>query len=86
MEILWWLVPPAVATGLAMVWVSWLGRAGRGQVDPEVAARRLGDAMARPTRVSRVAPPPGDPAERSNGVAVRSSSRRSGTGSTRRAS
>ena len=49
MEILWWLAPPAVATGLAMVWVSWLGRAGRGQVDPEVAVRRLGDAMARPT-------------------------------------
>jgi hypothetical protein len=86
-EILWWLVPPAVATGLAMVWVSWLGRAGRGQVDPEVAVRRLGDAIARPTRVSRAsAPRPSGPEERSTGIAVRPSSRPSGTGSTRRAS
>ena len=52
MEILWWLAPPVVATVLAMLWVSWLGREGRGEVDPEVAARRLGDAMARPTRVT----------------------------------
>ena len=86
-EILWWLVPPVVATGLAMVWVSWLGRDGRGQVDPEVAVRRLGDAMARPTRMSRTAAPrPSSPEERSTGVAVRPSSRPPGTGSTRRAS
>ena len=51
-EILWWLAPPVVATVLAMVWVSWLGREGRGEVDREVAVRRLGDAMSRPTRVS----------------------------------
>jgi hypothetical protein len=86
-EILWWLAPPAVATALAMVWVSWLGRAGRGQVDPDVAARRLGDAMARPTRVARTsAPRPNAAGERSTGVAVRPSSRASGTGSTRQAS
>ena len=86
-EILWWLAPPTVATGLAMVWVSWLGRAGRGQVDPEVAVRRLGDAMARPTRVSRTSTPRTSAAgERSTGVAVRPSSRPSGTGSTRQAS
>ena len=40
MQILWWLAPPAVATVLAMVWVAWLGRAGRGRIDREVAVRR----------------------------------------------
>jgi len=84
-EILWWLAPPVVATGLAMGWVSWLGRAGRGQVDPEVAARRLGDAMARPPRVTRAAARrPTTAEERGTGIAVRSSSRTPGT--TRRAS
>jgi hypothetical protein len=83
-EILWWLAPPVVATVLAMGWVSWLGRAGRGQVDPDVAARRLGDAMARPTRLARAFPRPSSPEERGTGVAVRPSSRTSGT--TRRAS
>jgi len=81
-EILWWLAPPVVATSLAMLWVSWWGREGRGEVDREVAVRRLGDAMAKPTRVpprtTRRVPGPGD---RSTGVAVRPSSR-----STRRAS
>jgi hypothetical protein len=76
-EILWWLAPPVVATALAMVWVSWWGREGRGEVDREVAVRRLGDAMAKPSRVSprtaaRRTPGPGD---RSTGVAVRPSSR-----------
>jgi len=75
-EILWWLAPPVVATVLAMLWVSWLGREGRGEVDPDVAARRLGDAMAKPSRLpdgagSRHAPT----RERSTGVAVRPSSR-----------
>ncbi len=93
-EILWWLAPPAVATVLAMLWVSWLGRAGRGQVDPEVAARRLGRAMSRPSRVPPRTARPVRPGERSAGIAVRISSRpnstgpgtRSGTDSTRRAS
>ena len=78
-EILWWLAPPVVATVLAMLWVSWLGREGRGEVDPEVAARRLGRAMSRPSRVtprttSARTPAPG---ERSSGIAVRSSTRSS---------
>jgi hypothetical protein len=84
-EILWWLAPPAVATVLAMLWVSWLGRAGRGEVDPEDAVRRLGAAMAKPARVPPRSVPirqPG-PGERSTGVAVRPSSR---PGETRRAS
>lgn len=77
MEILWWLAPPVVATVLAMVWVSWLGREGRGVVDPEVAARRLDRAMTRPSRVTpraTTARAP-RPEERSSGIAVRSSSR-----------
>jgi hypothetical protein len=84
-EILWWLAPPVVATGLAMLWVAWLGREGRGEVDREVAVRRLGDAMARPTRIAPRTAPARVPAprERSTGVAVRPSSR---PGSTRRAS
>ena len=31
MEILLWLVPAGVVTVLAMLWVSWLGREGRGE-------------------------------------------------------
>ena len=85
MQILWWLAPPVVATALAMGWVTWLGRAGRGQVDPDVAVRRLGDAMSRTARVSRpTAARPVVPEERGTGVAVRPSSRTPGT--TRRAS
>jgi hypothetical protein len=75
--ILWWLAPPVVATLLAMLWVSWLGRAGRGEVDREVAVRRLGDAISRPARVrSRTTPTRATlPGERSTGVAVRPSSK-----------
>jgi len=84
-EILWWLAPPVVATVLAMLWVSWLGREGRGEVDPDVAARRLGEAMAKPSRLpSGAATRPAPRRERSTGVAVRPSSRT--PGSTRRAS
>jgi hypothetical protein len=87
-EILWWLAPPVVATVLAMGWVTWLGREGRGQVDREVAVRRLGEAMSKPP------PPIGSPGsaprrvppehDRSSGVAIRPSQR--STGSSRRAS
>ena len=77
MQILWWLAPPVVATVLAMAWVSWLGREGRGTVDPEVAARRLDRAMSRPSRVTPRATPSRAPrpGERSSGIAVRSSTR-----------
>ena len=87
MQILWWLAPPVVATVVAMLWVSWLGREGRGEVDREVAVRRLGAAMAKPAPtvrrpVSRGRPTavrPAEPADRSTGVAVRPSSRDTGT-------
>ena len=42
-----WLVPPVVVTCVAMVWVSWLGREGRGEVDRDVAVRRLAEALQR---------------------------------------
>ncbi len=69
MQILLWLVPPLVVTLLAMAWVGWVGREGRGEVDREESLRRLGEALERPQ--------PPRPArlphrrERSTGVAVR---------------
>lgn len=73
MAILWWLAPPVLATVLAMLWAAWAGRSGHGEVDREVAVRRMGEALARRSRVSAR---PGQaraaaPAERSTGVAVR---------------
>jgi hypothetical protein len=68
-QILLWLVPPVVVTLLAMAWVGWLGRAGRGEVDREESLRRLGAALerpqpSRPTGLARRR-------DRSTGVAVR---------------
>jgi hypothetical protein len=68
-EILLWLVPPAVVTVLAMAWVAWLGREGRGEVDRETAVRRMGDALSRPAAPRVVVRP--QARERSTGVAVR---------------
>lgn len=69
MEILLWLVPPVVVTVLAMAWVGWVGRAGRGEIDRDEAVRRLGAALDREpkslTQTTR------RPRERSTGVAVR---------------
>ena len=56
MEILLWLVPPVVVTIVAMVWVSWLGREGRGEVDRDVAVRRLAEALQREDKVDRSRP------------------------------
>jgi hypothetical protein len=68
-QILLWLVPPVVVTLVAMAWVGWVGREGRGQVDREESLRRMGKALDRP-QPSR---PAGLPhrRERSTGVAVR---------------
>jgi hypothetical protein len=74
-EILLWLVPPAVVTLLAMAWVSWLGRAGRGEVDREEAVRRLSAAMVKDHPGSRL-PRPARTRDRSTGIAVRPSARR----------
>lgn len=72
MEILLWLVPPAAVTVVAMLWVSWLGREGRGEVDPEVAVRRLAQALQKepPAHTSNRPTPVRD---RSTGIAVRPS-------------
>lgn len=76
MEILLWLVPPAVVTVVAMLWAGWMGRAGRGEVDREVAVRRLGEALSRRPhpRAHAVARRERD---RSTGIAVRPSRRAS---------
>jgi hypothetical protein len=78
-EILLWLVPPVVVTLVAMAWVGWVGREGRGEVDSEEAVRRLGAALER----DRHRPDARLPRrrERSTGVAVRRTppERRSGS-------
>lgn len=84
MEILLWLVPPVALTGLAMLWVSWWGREGRGAVDHEEAVARLGAALEAEPRTGflnllrRRAPrplpgyaAPPAPRDRSSGVALR---------------
>ena len=81
MEILLWLVPSVVVAVLAMLWVAWLGREGRGEVDRDVAVRRLADALEGDQRRRR-RPAPGYAApqpevDRSTGIAVRPSRRAS---------
>ncbi|WP_370287712.1 hypothetical protein [Nocardioides sp.] len=71
MEILLWLLPAALTTAVAMAGVAWWGREGRGEVDREDAARRLGEALARERRVRPGYAAPRRPAERSGGVAMR---------------
>ena len=78
-EILYWLVPPVVVTLVAMLWVTWLGREGRGEVDRDVAVRRLAEAMQKETPAhSHHRPTP--VRDRSTGIAVRPS-RAPGAGS-----
>lgn len=76
MEILLWLVPPAVVTVVAMLWVCWVGREGRGEVDREVAVRRLGEALGRGQQLPGYAASRRE-RERSTGIAVRPSRRAS---------
>ncbi len=72
MGILLWLVPAVLVTVVAMLWVAWLGRAGRGEVDREVAVARLSKALQRDHQgMSR--PRPTVPRDRSTGIAVRPS-------------
>jgi hypothetical protein len=71
-EILLWLVPAGVVTVLTMLWVSWLGREGRGEIDRDVAVARLENALQRDHEaMSR--PRPAVPRDRSTGIAVRPS-------------
>lgn len=75
-EILWWLVPSAVVTVAAMVWVGWQGREGRGEVDRDVAIQRLARALDKDHGV-RQTQAPDRPADRSTGIAVRPTRRAS---------
>ena len=79
MEILLWLVPTGVVTLVAMLWVAWLGREGRGEVDRDVAVARLARALQREHPATRATRPEA-PRDRSTGIAVRPS-RRGSTGS-----
>ena len=85
MEILLWLVPSLLVTVGAMLWVTWLGREGRGEVDRDVAVQRLAKALSKEHPAPRTTTPE-RVRDRSTGIAVRPTSRPEGTGSTRRAS
>lgn len=67
--ILLWLVPAAVVTVVAMVWVGWIGREHERDIDPEVAMRRMGEALERSKTVQYAARPV--ERDRSSGVAIR---------------
>jgi hypothetical protein len=76
MEILLWLVPPAVVTGVAMLWVSWLGRARSvGPDRSDAAQERFAAAIMRdlPSAVTEQVSAPRPVRERSTGIAVRPS-------------
>jgi hypothetical protein len=74
MQVLWWLVPPLVATMLAMIWAAWGGR-HRDEVrrdDSDAALAQMRSALARPVPQSRHRPA-AHVVEPSHGVAVRRS-------------
>lgn len=70
MEILLWLLPAAVITGLAMLWAGWVGRERPERARTEADQERFAEAILRPlpqtARKTR-------PRERSTGVATRRS-------------
>ncbi len=77
MVVLWWLVPPLVATCLAMGWAAWVGRE-RDEVkrdDSAAAMARMKRAIERPTP-RRGTPVASAPIEPTHGVAPRGLSRR----------
>jgi hypothetical protein len=76
-QVLWWLVPPLVATLLAMGWASWAGRTRHdvGRDDSKEALERMQRAIARPTP-SKGTPVRSTALEPTHGVAVRGASRR----------
>ncbi|KAB2809054.1 hypothetical protein F9L07_18505 [Pimelobacter simplex] len=76
MEILFWLVPAAALTVASMAWVAWWGRDGRGEVDRETAARRMGEALGREQRTRPGYAAPRRAPERATGIALRTSRRR----------
>lgn len=86
MEILWWLAPPVLVTGCAMVWATWMGREGRGEVDRDVAVERLARALSK-DHPGGSRPRPVRTPDRSTGIAVRPTRREDASGgATRRVS
>jgi hypothetical protein len=67
-EILLWLLPAAVATCAAMVWVGWLGRERPERERSAAELERLARAVRRPLPEERTRP---RQRERSTGVARR---------------
>jgi hypothetical protein len=83
-EILAWLILPAVVAVLAMIWASWAGRPQRVEADrSEAAYERFARAIAKEhPGASRPRPPV--VRDRSTGIAVRPSRRGAPTSTTRR--
>jgi len=81
MQVLWWLVPPIVATALAMVWVAVVGRTRREvrRDDSDEALAAMQKALARPTPSKRVTAPSSTRREHSHGVAIRRAAAGPGT-------
>ncbi|GAA3539503.1 hypothetical protein GCM10022263_28770 [Nocardioides daeguensis] len=73
---MFWLLPAAVLTLASMAWVAWWGREGRGEVDRETAARRLGEALTREQRSRPGYAVPERAPDRHTGVALRASQTR----------
>lgn len=75
MEILLWLVPAAVVTGIAMLWAAWAGRPRPEQTQrSESDQARFARAIVKEHPAAR-RPRPVAPRDRSTGVAVRPSRR-----------
>jgi len=75
-EILLWWLPPAIVTVIAMLWVSWLGRARDLSPDRSDAAQeRFAAAIMRdlPSEVTSRVSAPRPMRERSTGIAIRPS-------------
>ncbi len=78
MEILFWWLPPAIVTVIAMLWVSWLGRArDMGPDRSDAAQERFAAAIMRdlPTAVTNRVSEPRPMRDRSTGIAIRPSQR-----------
>ena len=77
-EILYWWLPPAIVTVIAMLWVSWLGRArDMGPDRSDAAQERFAAAIMRdlPTAVTNRVSEPRPMRDRSTGIAIRPSQR-----------
>jgi hypothetical protein len=70
-EILLWLLPAAVITGLAMAWAGWAGRLRPERERTPAEQERFAEAILRPLPPAAGSRP--SPRVRSTGVAVRRS-------------